>query len=61
LAITKTSTEQHNFIESIIYGLALLLVFLWPYILFLQCERGLLLLMFQQPFKGASIAMITAA
>jgi electron transport complex protein RnfA len=53
-------TEQHNFIESIIYGFGAALGFSLALILFSAMRERLAAADVPSPFKGASIAMITA-
>ncbi len=53
-------TEQHNFIESIIYGFGAALGFSLALILFSAMRERLAAADVPAPFKGASIAMITA-
>jgi len=53
-------TEQHNFIESIIYGFGAALGFSLALILFSAMRERLAAADVPLPFKGASIAMITA-
>ncbi|WP_088331705.1 electron transport complex subunit RsxA [Lacimicrobium sp. SS2-24] len=52
--------EQHNFVESIIYGLGAALGFSLVLILFAAMRERLAAANVPAPFKGASIAMITA-
>ncbi|ALS97798.1 electron transport complex subunit RsxA [Lacimicrobium alkaliphilum] len=52
--------EQHNFIESVIYGLGAALGFSLVLILFAAMRERLAAANVPAPFKGASIAMITA-
>ncbi|MFQ3207341.1 MAG: electron transport complex protein RnfA [Glaciecola sp.] len=53
-------TEQHNFIESIIYGFGAAVGFSLVLILFSAMRERLAAADVPAPFKGASIAMITA-
>ncbi|MDT0582967.1 MULTISPECIES: electron transport complex subunit RsxA [Alteromonadaceae] len=53
-------TEQHNFIESIIYGFGAALGFSLALVLFAAMRERLAAADVPTPFKGASIAMITA-
>jgi electron transport complex protein RnfA len=53
-------TEQHNFIESIIYGFGAAVGFSLVLILFAAMRERLAAADVPNPFKGASIAMITA-
>lgn len=53
-------TEQHNFIESIIYGFGAAVGFSLALILFSAMRERLSAADVPAPFKGASIAMITA-
>jgi electron transport complex protein RnfA len=53
-------TEQHNFIESIIYGFGAALGFSLALVLFAAMRERLAAADVPSPFKGASIAMITA-
>ncbi|MFQ3249995.1 electron transport complex subunit RsxA [Glaciecola sp.] len=53
-------TEQHNFIESIIYGFGAALGFSLALVLFSAMRERLAAADVPAPFKGASIAMITA-
>ncbi len=53
-------TEQHNFIESIIYGFGAAFGFSLDLILFSAMRERLAAADVPDPFKGASIAMITA-
>ncbi len=53
-------TEQHNLIESLIYGLGAALGFSLVLILFAAMRERLAAADVPVPFKGASIAMITA-
>jgi electron transport complex protein RnfA len=53
-------TEQHNFIESIIYGFGAAVGFSLALILFSAMRERLAAADVPAPFKGASIAMITA-
>lgn len=53
-------TEQHNFIESIIYGFGAAVGFSLVLILFSAMRERLAVADVPTPFKGASIAMITA-
>jgi electron transport complex protein RnfA len=53
-------TEQHNFIESIIYGFGAAVGFSLVLILFSAMRERLAVADLPTPFKGASIAMITA-
>ncbi|MGJ8674822.1 MAG: electron transport complex subunit RsxA [Pseudoalteromonas sp.] len=53
-------TEQHNFIESIMYGFGAALGFSLALILFSAMRERLAAADVPTPFKGASIAMITA-
>jgi electron transport complex protein RnfA len=53
-------TEQHNFIESIIYGFGAAVGFSLVLILFAAMRERLAAADVPTPFKGASIAMITA-
>ncbi len=53
-------TEQHNLIESLIYGLGAALGFSLVLILFAAMRERLAAADVPLPFKGASIAMITA-
>ncbi len=52
--------EQHNFIESIIYGFGAAFGFSLVLILFAAMRERLAAADVPEPFKGASIAMITA-
>jgi electron transport complex protein RnfA len=54
------TTEQHNFIQSIIYGFGAALGFSLALILFSAMRERLAAADVPIPFKGASIAMITA-
>ncbi|WP_041246399.1 electron transport complex subunit RsxA [Brumicola nitratireducens] len=53
-------TEQHNFIESIMYGFGAALGFSLALVLFSAMRERLAAADVPTPFKGASIAMITA-
>ena len=53
-------TEQHNFIESLIYGFGAAVGFSLVLILFAAMRERLAAADVPNPFKGASIAMITA-
>lgn len=53
-------TEQHNFIESIMYGFGAAIGFSLALILFSAMRERLAAADVPAPFKGASIAMITA-
>ncbi|MEM7421227.1 MAG: electron transport complex subunit RsxA [Pseudomonadota bacterium] len=53
-------TEQHNFIESLIYGFGAAVGFSLVLILFAAMRERLAAADVPTPFKGASIAMITA-
>lgn len=53
-------TEQHNFIESIMYGFGAALGFSLALVLFSAMRERLAAADVPSPFKGASIAMITA-
>ncbi len=53
-------TEQHNFIESIMYGFGAALGFSLALVLFSAMRERLTAADVPAPFKGASIAMITA-
>lgn len=53
-------TEQHNLIESLIYGFGAAVGFSLAMILFAAMRERLAAADVPQPFKGASIAMITA-
>jgi electron transport complex protein RnfA len=53
-------TEQHNFIESIIYGFGAAVGFSLALVLFAAMRERLAAADVPAPFKGASIAMITA-
>lgn len=53
-------TEQHNFIESIIYGFGAAVGFSLALVLFSAMRERLAAADVPAPFKGASIAMITA-
>jgi electron transport complex protein RnfA len=53
-------TEQHNFIESIIYGFGAAVGFSLALVLFSAMRERLAAADVPTPFKGASIAMITA-
>ncbi|WP_340677080.1 electron transport complex subunit RsxA [Paraglaciecola sp.] len=52
--------QQHNFIESLIYGFGAALGFSLALILFSAMRERLAVADVPKPFKGASIAMITA-
>ena len=52
--------QQHNFIESVIYGFGAALGFSLVLILFSAMRERLVVADVPAPFKGASIAMITA-
>lgn len=52
--------QQHNFIESVIYGFGAALGFSLALILFSAMRERLAVADVPKPFKGASIAMITA-
>ena len=52
--------QQHNFIESVIYGFGAALGFSLVLILFSAMRERLAVADVPAPFKGASIAMITA-
>jgi electron transport complex protein RnfA len=52
--------QQHNFIESVIYGFGAALGFSLALILFSAMRERLTVADVPKPFKGASIAMITA-
>jgi Na+-translocating ferredoxin:NAD+ oxidoreductase subunit A len=52
--------EQHNFVESVIYGLGAALGFSLVLILFAAMRERLAAANVPAPFKGASIAMVTA-
>lgn len=52
--------EQHNFVESVIYGFGAALGFSLVLILFSAMRERLAVADVPAPFKGASIAMITA-
>lgn len=52
--------QQHNFIESVIYGFGAALGFSLALILFSAMRERLAVADVPSPFKGASIAMITA-
>lgn len=54
------TTKQHNFLESIIYGFGAALGFSFVLILFSAMRERLAAADVPTPFKGASIAMITA-
>ncbi|MGQ8364056.1 electron transport complex subunit RsxA [Glaciecola sp. 1036] len=54
------TTKQHNFIESIIYGFGAAVGFSFVLILFAAMRERLAAADVPAPFKGASIAMITA-
>jgi electron transport complex protein RnfA len=54
------TTKQHNFLESIIYGFGAALGFSFVLILFSAMRERLAAADVPGPFKGASIAMITA-
>lgn len=53
-------TEQHNFMQSLIYGLGAALGFSLVLILFAAMRERLAAADVPTPFKGASIAMVTA-
>ena len=53
-------TEQHNLVESIVYGLGAAVGFSLAMILFAAMRERLAAADVPTPFKGASIAMITA-
>lgn len=52
--------EQHNFVESVIYGFGAALGFSLVLVLFSAMRERLAVANVPAPFKGASIAMITA-
>ncbi|GGD56654.1 electron transport complex subunit RsxA [Lacimicrobium alkaliphilum] len=52
--------EQHNFVESVIYGLGAALGFSLVLVLFAAMRERLAAANVPAPFKGASIAMVTA-
>lgn len=52
--------EQHNFVESVIYGLGAAMGFSLVLILFAAMRERLAAANVPTPFKGASIAMVTA-
>ncbi|MBT1450933.1 electron transport complex subunit RsxA [Glaciecola sp. XM2] len=54
------TTKQHNFVESIIYGFGAAVGFSFVLILFSAMRERLAAADVPAPFKGASIAMITA-
>jgi electron transport complex protein RnfA len=54
------TTKQHNFLESIIYGFGAAVGFSFVLILFSAMRERLTAADVPTPFKGASIAMITA-
>jgi electron transport complex protein RnfA len=54
------TTKQHNFLESIIYGFGAAVGFSFVLILFSAMRERLTAADVPAPFKGASIAMITA-
>lgn len=54
------TTKQHNFLESIIYGFGAAVGFSFVLILFAAMRERLAAADVPSPFKGASIAMITA-
>jgi electron transport complex protein RnfA len=54
------TTKQHNFLESIIYGFGAAIGFSFVLILFSAMRERLAAADVPGPFKGASIAMITA-
>nr|WP_136249798.1 electron transport complex subunit RsxA [Ningiella ruwaisensis] len=54
------TTKQHNFLESIVYGFGAALGFSFVLILFSAMREKLAAADTPAPFKGASIAMITA-
>lgn len=54
------TTKQHNFLESIVYGFGAAVGFSFVLILFSAMRERLAAADVPMPFKGASIAMITA-
>lgn len=54
------TTKQHNFLESIVYGFGAAVGFSFVLILFAAMRERLAAADVPTPFKGASIAMITA-
>lgn len=54
------TTKQHNFIESLVYGFGAAVGFSFVLILFSAMRERLAAADVPKPFKGASIAMITA-
>ena len=54
------TTKQHNFLESIVYGFGAAVGFSFVLILFSAMRERLSAADVPMPFKGASIAMITA-
>lgn len=54
------TTKQHNFVESIVYGFGAAVGFSFVLILFAAMRERLAAADVPGPFKGASIAMITA-
>lgn len=56
----STSTKNHNFIESAIYGFGAAVGFSLVLVLFAALRERLTAADVPSPFKGASIAMITA-
>lgn len=54
------TTKQHNFIESLVYGFGAAVGFSFVLILFSAMRERLAAADVPRPFKGASIAMITA-
>jgi electron transport complex protein RnfA len=54
------TTKQHNFLESIVYGFGAAVGFSFVLILFSAMRERLTAADVPMPFKGASIAMITA-
>ena len=54
------TTKQHNFLESIVYGFGAAVGFSFVLILFAAMRERLFAADVPSPFKGASIAMITA-
>ncbi|WP_395342314.1 electron transport complex subunit RsxA [Ningiella sp. W23] len=54
------TTKQHNFVESIVYGFGAAVGFSFVLILFSAMRERLAAADVPTPFKGASIAMITA-
>jgi electron transport complex protein RnfA len=54
------TTKQHNFVESIVYGFGAAVGFSFVLILFAAMRERLAAADVPAPFKGASIAMITA-